>query len=456
MIADNVPSVRAAEELEIALLEQRGLVSSYILDRGNPLWMMELQRKKTSFAEWQQRAEETAHTGEEHAFLADLREVYIEYDQKRDEVITLFERGEADRATAVLLDEVNGLYQRAFQACEGFITANEKYIDERSTRASRELRQASVGVGVLVALTLLCGTGLLFMFYRDVLRPLRQMADDARTFSGIEAARDAPISPRDELRAVGFYLRSLMTDVTETQTHLERSRMQLQSSERLASLGRLAASIGHEIRNPLTSIEMRLFSIRQGLGDNPELEDDIRVVSEEIKHLEKVIRNFLEFSRPPDLNLKTQEVPSLLDKTFELCGHWLEEKGIRVVRREEPALPLVRADSEQIKQVFLNLLRNAAEAMENGGTVFLTASHGTARSGSEMVVVRVQDTGPGIAPAVRERILEPFFSTKPDGTGLGLCVAARIMAQHGGRLELEPPGEGGASFAVWIPSARGA
>ncbi|RPJ47265.1 MAG: hypothetical protein EHM19_03200 [Candidatus Latescibacterota bacterium] len=454
MIADNVPSVRAAMELEIALLEQRGLASSYILDDGSARWLAELQAKKASFAEWQRRAEETAHTEEEHAYLNDLAEIYVEYDRKRDEVISLFERGQTGRATAALLDEVNYLHHRAFAACEGFIAANEKYIDERSERARRELQRASVGVGILVALTLGCGTVLLLLFYRGVWRPLRKMADDVRTFSGIETDDAAPVTPRDELRAVRFYLRSLMSDVTESHTNLERSRLQLQSSERLASLGRLAASIGHEIRNPLTSIEMRLFSLRQGLEGNPELEDDVRVVSEEIKHLEKVIRNFLEFSRPPDLNLKTHDVGVLLDKTLELCGHWLADKGVEVVRRADPGLPPVRADAEQIKQVFLNLLRNAAEAMEQGGTVVVAASPAAARAGGEMVVVRVQDTGPGIAPAVRDRILEPFFSTKPEGTGLGLCVAARIMAQHGGRLELEPDGGRGASFAVWIPAAK--
>jgi signal transduction histidine kinase len=282
------------------------------------------------------------------------------------------------------------------------------------------------------------------------------MADDARVFSATGSTADPSASPQDELRAVGFYLRSLMADVTETQSHLERSRHQLLDSEKLASLGRLAASIGHEIRNPLTSIEMRLYSIRRVVGDNRELEDDLRVVSEEITHLENTVRSFLEFSRPPHPDLQRHAVTRLLDKTLELCGPWLAEKEVDVIRREEPPVPSVTADAEQIKQVFLNLLRNAAEAMEGGGTVEITASAASDRAGREMVVVRVQDTGPGIAPEVRERILEPFFSTKPEGTGLGLCIAARILAQHEGRLELEPPGSGGACFSVWLPAALGA
>jgi signal transduction histidine kinase len=455
MIAENVSSVRAAEELEIALLEQRGLVSSYILDRGNQRWLAELQDKKASFEQWLARAEETAHTRQEHQLLGTLRVVYEEYDGKRDEVITLFENNETDRATAILLNEVNRLYKQAYEVCEGFITANESYIDLRSARARTELRRASIVVGALVALTLGCGVGLLILFFRGVVRPLRQMADDARAFSGEWQPIDASATPQDELRTVGFYLRSLMSDVTETHTDLERSRVQLLSSEKLASLGKLAASIGHEIRNPLTSLEMRLFSIRQAVGDNPDLEDDLRVVSEEIAHLESIVRNFLEFSRPPALNPGTHSVSRLLDKTLELCHHWLEERNITVVRQEERDLPPVKADSEQIKQVFLNLLRNAVEAMDEGGVVHVSVSKGMGRGGHRMAIVRVRDSGSGIPPAVRDRILEPFYSTKPDGTGLGLCIAARIMALHGGRLELEPPGEQGATFAIWIPVAGG-
>jgi signal transduction histidine kinase len=143
----------------------------------------------------------------------------------------------------------------------------------------------------------------------------------------------------------------------------------------------------------------------------------------------------------------------LIDKTLELCGHRLADKGIRLVRGDRAGLPPVMADAEQVKQVFLNLLSNAAEAMDEGGELRIAAEAG--RDSRPMAVVRFTDTGPGIAADVRSRIFEPFYSTKEGGTGLGLCIAARIMARHGGRLELEPAAGRGASFAVWIPAAQG-
>jgi signal transduction histidine kinase len=456
LISHNVSSVRAAEELEIALLEQRGLVSSFILDQSNPRWVDELQGKRSSFAGWMERAEESAHTAEERQHLAELKRVYAEYDARRDEVIELVRKGRTEEATSILLRQVNAvLYPQAYAACEGFLDANERDIDQGSALARRKLRQASIAVALLVALTVTFGLGLLVLFFRGVVRPLRRMAEDARSFSGHVQPAVGPDPPQDELRAVGFYLRSLMSDVSETHSSLERSRAQLFNAEKLASLGKLAASVGHEIRNPLTSLEMRLHTVRLAVAGNPELEDDLRVVSEEVKHLEQIVRNLLEFARPPALNLLPHEVSKLLDKTLELCRHWLDEREIRVLRTEDPRLPPVRVDSEQIKQVFLNLLRNAVEAMEGGGTIRISAARGTKRGEQDAVIVRVQDGGPGVLPDVRERIFEPFFSTKEEGTGLGLCIAARIMAAHGGWLELEDGHGPGATFAVGLPAGDG-
>lgn len=456
MITDNVSSVRAAAELETALSEQRGLVSSHILDNGNTAWLGELARKKEEFDFLLRRAEGTAHTEKERRILSDLEEVYQDYDERRDEVIDLFGEGQVGRASAILVGDVNKLYGQAYGLCEAFIGENERYIGMRQDRARAEIRRATVGVAIVFAMTIACGVGLLVLFFRGVWRPLRRMADDARAFSGEATLPEAAPPPGDELRAVGYYLRSLMSDVTETQSDLERSRAQLLDADKLATIGRLAASVGHEIRNPLTSLKMRLYSIRQSIGDDPETEEDMRVVAEEVNHLESTIRNFLEFSRPPDLKLSPHDVRHLVDKTLELCGHWLQVRGVRVERADAPGLPLVRADSEQIKQVFLNLFRNSAEAMEKGGRILVDAGEGATRGGQRMVVVRVRDDGGGITPEVRARIFEPFFSTKQDGTGLGLCIAARIMAQHGGRLDLDPPGDGGATFSVWIPADGGA
>lgn len=455
MVSDNLASVKAAEELEIALLHQRGFVSAFILDGGNAAWLEELERRKPAFHEWLERARGTAHTDEERRILDQVSRVYQQYDRTRDRLLVLYHAGETAQATSVLLGEMNQAYERVYRLCEDLIAANERHIERSLAQAQAEVDRVTLTVGAAVGLTGALGAALLSIFFRGVILPLRRMANDARVFAADgESDREAG-SVDDELRALGIYMRSLMSNVTETHSHLERSRMQLMTSEKLASLGKLAASVAHEIRNPLTSLKMRLYTVRSAEKGGADFDEDLRVISEEVSRLEEIVRNFLEFSRPPELKMARHEVLALVDKALELCNHWFVEKGVKVRKEESPGLPRVLVDPEQLKQVLLNLLRNAVEAVDEGGEVTVTAAPEVDRSGRAMVVVRIRDDGPGIPAEIRERIPEPFFSTKEEGTGLGLCIAGRIMSRHGGRVELESSGPPGATFAVWIPVARG-
>ncbi len=453
MVAENVASVRAAEELEVSLLEQRGLVASFILDGGNPAWLDELEGRKPDFSYWLQRAQGTAHTAEEHEILEKMLDVYQEYNTKQDEVIALYHEGKIEQARAVLLEEVNTFYDSTYSFCEDLIAANERYIDSRIAEGRNQIKRVSVIVGVAVIVTIGLGLALLLISFRGVFLPLRRMAENASLFVTESHQPIASTSSQDELRSIGFYLRTLISDVTETRSHLERSRAQLINAEKLASVGKLAAGVAHEIRNPLTSLKMRLFSIRRAIGKNSRYEDDFRIISEEITRLENVIRNFLEFSRPQKLNLHNYDISILIDKTLELFGPVFSEKKIKLIREAAMELPQVRADSEQIKQVFINLLRNSIEAMESGEIQILVKVERSI-SNQQMVVVRFQDNGPGIPASARDRIFEPFFSTREEGIGLGLCIAAQIMAGHEGKIELEFSSNRGTCFAVWIPIAR--
>ena len=280
------------------------------------------------------------------------------------------------------------------------------------------------------------------------------MAEEARRFGTRVPWEAGSGSPQDELRAIGAYLHALMTDVTEARSSLTESQSQLLTSEKLASIGKLAASVAHEMRNPLTSIRMRLFSVRRAIGEDPQYEDDFRVMSEELARLESIVRDVLEFSRPRDVRPEPCSISVLVDNTLELVGPQLEEKNIRLTFDYESNLPRILTDQEQMKQVFLNLLVNASEAMEGGGSLLISAAVETDEVGRPAVVVRFQDTGTGVDEDARLRVFEPFFSTKEEGTGLGLSIAAQIMAQHRGRLVLEPSTGEGSRFAVWIPCAQ--
>ena len=444
----NVPSLRAAEELEISLLEQRGWVASYILEAGDVNWLNELEARKPAFNRWLEEAYTMAHSAEEREILDELSRVYIQYDAKRNEAIQIYNSGSAKRASEMLLSEVGSLFEDVHRLSRKFNAASLGYIEQANSNANRRIRNDTFIVGACVALTLVLGIVLIWQFFQGVVRPVRRMLAEVSDYT-----QTGSRLPDDEMRAVGAYLRLLMSDVTDARSTLERSREQLIHAEKLASVGKLAASVAHEIRNPLTSIKMWLFWIRSAISAAPDINDAFDVVAGELSRLESVVRNFLDFSRPPELKLQPHDVEELLDKSLELLGHRIIERQVHLSRQPSPGLPLVMADADQIKQVLINLFDNAVESLDRGGEIRISSDR-TLDNGTEVVVVRVADSGRGIPPDVTGRIFEPFFTTKEQGTGLGLCIAASIMARHGGRLLLESTSPEGTCFEVYIPVAK--
>lgn len=259
-------------------------------------------------------------------------------------------------------------------------------------------------------------------------------------------------SPREELEIVGKYISTVMSDVAGQQENLKRQEQRLSENEKLLTVGRLAASVAHEIRNPLTAIRMRLFSFKSAVKEDDGLAEDFRVISDEIQHLEKIITEFLEFSRPKEPAPQPLDAAAVLTETIALLQHQTREKKIEIVRSGND-VPPVMADRDQIKQVFINLLKNSIRAMEPGGTIELRTRVADEETAPNMVKLTFSDTGHGIPEQVRERIFEPFYSTHQDGSGLGLCTSARILQAHGGRLTLERSSPEGTVFAVFLPQA---
>ena len=231
---------------------------------------------------------------------------------------------------------------------------------------------------------------------------------------------------------------------------LNTGRARLVQSEKLAALGQLATAIAHEVRNPLAVIR----SAAQGLGETVPVDDAAAAracdfIVAEIDRLASVVSSLLDFARPLHLEARAVSVRDLFDRAALLAAGELAAKGARLARDESPALPAVLADPDLLSQVLLGLLANAAEAVPPGGDVMLAAR---VRDGAVELVV--DDSGPGIPAELRDRVFEPFFTTRPRGIGLGLAVARQVVEAHGGRIEAgERPG-GGARLTVRLPPAR--
>jgi signal transduction histidine kinase len=236
---------------------------------------------------------------------------------------------------------------------------------------------------------------------------------------------------------------------------LVESHAIIERQEKLASLGVLAAGVAHEIRNPLTAIKARLFTQQKLLKiGSPELED-AEVIGSEINRLETIVRDVLQFARPADPHLVRIPAQAPLRDTQELLAPQLEKNGIGL-KLGAVSDTHILADPQQLKQVLINLVQNAAESIGHNGTVTLRARNSTWRLHGDhrpVVILEVSDTGKGIALDVQKRLFDPFFSTKETGTGLGLAIAARIVEKHGGALEFQTQVNHGTTFGIVLPQA---
>jgi signal transduction histidine kinase len=238
----------------------------------------------------------------------------------------------------------------------------------------------------------------------------------------------------------------LRTKLVQSQTLLERQ-------QKLATLGTLAAGIAHEIRNPLTSLKARLYTLEKHLQAVPAARKDTDIISSEISRLEHIVQDVLSFARPSDPKLETLAAETVLHEVQGLMSPDLKSRGLQLVVESMPEL-LIRADSGHLKQVLVNLVRNAAEATEGAGTVTLRTRAARAPLGgceTDAVILEVVDDGEGISPEVEKRLFDPFFSTKETGTGLGLPIAARIVERHGGVLQYQTRPGHGTTFGVVLP-----
>jgi signal transduction histidine kinase len=228
----------------------------------------------------------------------------------------------------------------------------------------------------------------------------------------------------------------------------------LERQEKLASLGLLAAGVAHEIRNPLTAIKGAVFLQLKKLESGSREYADAKIVEHEILRLEKIVNNFLQFSRPGDLQLVQVDAAAPLRTVQSLLAPQLAKNNIQLVLEESPAQS-VTIDQAQIEQVLINLIQNAADAIEQNGTVKLRARPDRKRLGAKetnVVLLEVSDNGRGIAPEIQRRLFDPFFTTKDAGTGLGLCIAAGIVQKHGGAIQYRTQVDYGTTFGIILPS----
>lgn len=442
LIDKNISSFQAAEGLEIALLRQKGYLTYYFLD-SNEEWLEKLHQNHMIFLEWLEKARSYADLPIMQNILNKIEKSYKSFNDNRQQVIRYYQEGEREKGYR-LHSEIRRQFHEIYNLCENYKFINQGTISEIKSESKKRARFLKIMAVVVLTIVVLLGLSLGYVLLVQLLEPIRQLS--LKTSLRLGELDDA-----DEVQALRRGVHGLIENVNQAQSKLEQSREHLLQSEKLAMVGKLAAGVAHSIRNPLTSVKMRLFSLGRSLNLTPTQQEDFEVISEEIRHIDTIVSNFLEFSRPPRLIMQKISPSEVVDMALQLLEHRFQSYNVKVEVKRPQSLPPVLADPDQLKEVLVNLLTNACEAMPEGGTIVIEEGLTFLQSLGQVVTIQVRDTGPGIPEAIQDKIFQPFFTTKEEGTGLGLSIATRILGEHGGWLEVDSrPGQG-AAFTIHLP-----
>jgi signal transduction histidine kinase len=327
---------------------------------------------------------------------------------------------------------------------------------------------------LFLALVIFVAVAVRLALRQTVSKPLRRLLEGIDAVGHGDLSRVILAQRDDEIGTIAGRFNAMTGSLREAREEGERGAQarlaleaRLRQSEKLATIGQMAAEIAHEVGTPLNVIggRSRALTRKAGAGaEGGELAAEVKknagIITGEVERITKIIRQVLDFSRKRGPTLTRVHLGGVVAEALEFLGETIRRQGIVLDVRTMPAPPEVPGDPDQIQQVCLNLLTNAIHAMPNGGTLQVRAERVVRRKGgldlaapAEYAMLVVSDSGPGIPAVDRDRIFEPFFTTKDEGqgTGLGLAVSHGIIKDHDGWIEVETPTGGGAVFRVYLP-----
>jgi two-component system NtrC family sensor kinase len=292
----------------------------------------------------------------------------------------------------------------------------------------------------------------------QISRPIRAMANAARKIAGGDYSQKVEVSSDDEIGFLAHNFNDMVSQLAQANqqlrelaetlerkveqrtTELKAMQAHLIQSEKLAGVGKLAAGVAHEINNPLTCVLTNSSLLLKDLPPDDPSREDLQTIVDETLRCRKIVKGLLDFARQTEPQKKSLDLNKVAEDVLSLVRNQASFQNINIQTDLDPWIPSVLADADQIRQVVLNIILNAADAMPQGGTLRIRSC---LESKSNRVILKILDTGPGIPVEIQDKLFEPFFTTKKTGTGLGLAIAYGIMERHKGELKVESsPGHG--------------
>ncbi len=309
-------------------------------------------------------------------------------------------------------------------------------------RDMAQLRTAIfVGLGCICLFGIQTMAVIAYIIARTITAPVEALAGVTEKIAMGDLSKRAEVDGNDEISRLGVSFNHMLDQVKAFED-------QLVESEKLATAGQMAAGLAHEIRNPLTSIKMFGQVLQKRLKDRPEDQKAFLLLVKEIDRLDRIIQEIIDRTSPGKLQLEKHDPNKVLNEVIDIAEQSLRTQNIKVQKNLSPHLPEIVMDAEKIKSVIWNLVLNAKDAMPKGGELIFT----TRIDDNAAVEIIMEDSGVGIATENEKRLFQPFFTTKPEGMGLGLSISRKIIKTHGGSLALKRREKNGTRASILFPA----
>jgi signal transduction histidine kinase len=453
-LGQSMARTRTYAELETAMFDQSEVIWRYLSGMDSTAAKeFELAGQVVDY--WEQRWR--AELKPEERELADgVASIQRQIREAGDRIIAMSEAGDREGAYRTAQVELKGRLLPSLTAMnrEVYRRARESSVRGAYTRLEEILAGEGRTLIFIIALTLAAGLLASWIISRGLTRPIRDLTQ-AMAVVG-EGKLDHPITPssRDEIgelaRAFGRMTERLRGNIAQ----LDRTQAQLVQSEKLASIGEMAAAVAHGLRNPLASLRAAAQLARRH-PDSPAAREQLDAIIAEVDRLDRRISHLLSFSRPAPFRPMPESVSHLVEGLLPAFAEPLREHQVSLEVDLPPTLPDVRVDPMQMEQAILELVSNALDAMPRGGRLRIAAQTLNGANTPPEVAIEVTDTGGGIPAHLLSTVCEPFFTTREEGTGLGLAIAKRYVEQNGGQLEIESRAGAGTTVRVRLPADGG-
>jgi signal transduction histidine kinase len=466
-LGEDMARTRTYAELETAMFDQGEAIWRY-LSGMDPTARKEFQLTGEVVGYWQQRWRATLRPNEiELANSAEAIQRQIQTVAER--IFTLYDSGEREVAYRLAQQELRGRLFPALTQLNRYIYRRARESSVQGTYSRLEAIVADEGRALLSIFILALVTSLVasWLIANGLSRPIGEL----RRAMGVvgEGQLDHPIavdSPdeigdlarafagmTENLRQSRAEMVRLNAELEGKVAQLERTQTQLVQSEKLASIGEMAAAVAHGMRNPLASLraaaQLALHHAEPVAAREP-----LRAIIQEVDRLDRRIGHLLSFSRPAPFHPRRENVAHVVEDLLPGFSELLHARGVELEVEIAPALPEVRVDPMQLEQALVEIISNALDAMTEGGLLRIKVFHESEANGAAWIVIEIADTGPGIPAHVLPSVGEPFFTTRPEGTGLGLATAKRYVAQNGGHLAIRRGDRVGTVVSVRLPTAE--